>query len=165
LVGSTRKQNILLGFLLFLAAGAAGGCQKDQEPQPGLETEQSHTSQQESTVIVPLAVKNAWKAVRIAVLDKAHTKETTYIIPIGGTFPIPGSSMTIEVETFLPAFVIEGAVMTSHSNEPKNPAAKIKIKEHGAIVFNGWLFARFPTTHAFMHPNYGFTLVDAIPGR
>jgi hypothetical protein len=72
--------------------------------------------------------------------------------------------MSIEVEAFLPAFIKEGSVMTTSSNELKNPGAKVKITEKGNIIFNGWLFARFPT-NTFIHPNFGFTLVDAVPAK
>jgi hypothetical protein len=158
-------QRSLSAVALLLLAGAAGCQQKEQGPPPKIDTERSHQTKKEATVVVPDTVKGAWKAVKIAVVDKANVKETIYTIPIGSTVSLPGSSMKIEVEAFLPAFVMEGSVMTSSSNDLKNPGAKVKITEKGNIIFNGWLFSRFPTTHAFMHPNYGFTLVDAVPNR
>ena len=72
--------------------------------------------------------------------------------------------MSIEVEAFLPAFIIEGSVMTTSSNELKNPAAKVKITEKGNIIFKGWLFARFPANTS-INPNYGITLVDAVSAK
>jgi len=116
---------------------------------------------QEETLKVPDSVKKRWKAVRIAVIDKANIKETVYSIPVGSTFSVSDPPMTIEVEAFLPAFIKEGFAMTSSSDELKNPAAKIRISEKGNIIFNGWLFARFPTNTS-IHPKYGFTLVDAV---
>jgi hypothetical protein len=71
--------------------------------------------------------------------------------------------MIIQVETFLPAFIMEGSTMTSASNELKNPGAKVQITENGAVIFRGWLFSLFPNTQAFMHPKYGFSLVDVVP--
>jgi hypothetical protein len=160
-----RLQRLRSAVLLLVFVGLAGCQQKEKSPPIKMDSEQSHTTKKEATVIVPDTVKGAWKAVKIAVVDKANVKESVYTIPIGGSVSIPGSSMKIEVETFLPAFVMEGSVMTSSSNDLKNPGAKVKITEKGNIIFKGWLFARFPTTHAFMHPNYGFTLVDAVPNK
>jgi len=71
--------------------------------------------------------------------------------------------MSIEVENFLPAFIMEGSSITSASNDLKNPAAKVKINEASTVLFKGWMFARYPTTHAFMHPRFSFTLIDAVP--
>ncbi|HEY3308407.1 MAG TPA: hypothetical protein VGJ93_08110 [Desulfuromonadaceae bacterium] len=73
--------------------------------------------------------------------------------------------MSIEVETFLPAFTMEGSTMTSASNDLKNPAAKVRIVESDSGVFKGWLFTRYPTTHAFIHPRFSFKLMDAVPAN
>jgi hypothetical protein len=58
---------------------------------------------------------------------------------------------------------MDGTTLTSQSNEPKNPAAQVRIYENNAEIFKGWLFSLYPTTHALQHPRYGFTLVDFIP--
>ncbi len=123
----------------------------------------SHSARKEATIVVPPFVAGKWKAVRIAVIDKPHLSQKIYTIPIGGKLSIPASTMIIKVETFLPAFIMEGSILTSDSNDLKNPGVKVQITEHGAVIFRGWLFSKFPGTHAFMHPNYGFTLVDAVP--
>jgi hypothetical protein len=84
-------------------------------------------------------------------------------VDIGSTFTIPHSNISIKVENFLPHFMMEGTTLTSQSNEPKNPAAQVRIMEGGVEIFKGWLFTLYPTTHAFQHPKYGFTLVDFVP--
>lgn len=161
----TGLQRTLPAVSLLILAGIVGCQQKERGAPPKIDTERSHQTKKEATVVVPDAVKRSWKAVKIAVVDKANVKETIYTIPIGGTISLPGTPMKIEVEAFLPAFVMEGTVMTSASNDLKNPGAKVKITDKGSIIFNGWLFSRFPTTHAFMHPNYGFTLVGVVPAK
>lgn len=112
---------------------------------------------------MPDSVKGKWKAVKIAVTDKSGVKEHVFTIPIGGKITLPKTGMTIEVETFLPAFIMEGSVRTSSSNQLLNPGAKVLISESGTVIYKGWIFSRYPTTHAFTHPQYGFTLVDFIP--
>nr|WP_246545777.1 DUF2155 domain-containing protein [Pelotalea chapellei] len=142
------------------------GCQQDeQQVPPKLEIGRSHAATRESVIVVPESVKGQWKAVRIAVTDKTTGKTSVHTVPVGGKISLPPSSMVIHVETFLPAFVKEGPKMTSTSNTLKNPAAKVVISEGATVIFNGWLFSLFPNAHAFMHPRYGFTLVDVIPAK
>jgi len=144
------------------------GCQKSEPPQPPplqIDSARSHAAKKEATVIIPATVKGKWKAVKIDIIDKANAKEAIYSVPVGGKLAVPGTSMVIEVETFLPAFVMEGTAITSASNELTNPGAKVRISDKGGIIFNGWLFGKYPTAHAFMHPIYGFTLVDAVPHK
>lgn len=160
MIAHSRTLLIISTLLIFMMTG----CQdKDQQTPYKVETAQSHTSKKELSVVVPDTVKGKWKAVKIAVTDKTIAKQTIYTIPIGGAFTLPNSKMTIEVEVFLPAFVMEGSSMTSSSNSLKNPGTKVRITEGSAIIFKGWLFSLFPTTHALMHPRYGFTLVDVVP--
>ena len=157
-------QRILFIVALILSVSLTGCRQKEQKPPLRIDAAGSHVTKKEAGVVVPDSTKKAWKAVKIAVIDKANIKETVYTIPIGSSVSIPESSMSIEVEAFLPAFIMEGSVMTTSSNDLKNPAAKVKIIEKGSIIFTGWLFARFPA-NTFMHPSFGFTLVDAVPAK
>ncbi len=157
-----RGVRLLVFALCALALGA--GCAKKEEKVS--ETVPSHGAagvRKEATVVIPASVKGKWKAVKIAVTDKVNGKETVYTVAIGNAVTIPGANLTLKVDTFLPHFVMEGTTLTSQSNEPKNPAAQIRIMEGGKEIFKGWLFSLYPTTHAFQHPRYGFTLVDFVP--
>jgi len=157
-----QQKKLLALTLLF--AGLAG-CQQNQQPPPKLDAGSlnSHTAKKDARLVVPSFVAGRWKAVRIAVIDKSSVSQKIYTIPIGGKLAIPASSMVVTVETFLPAFIMEGSTMTSASNDLKNPGVKVQITENGAVIFKGWLFSKFPNTHAFMHPKYGFILVDVVP--
>jgi len=84
-------------------------------------------------------------------------------VAIGTQFAIPNTGLSIKVDNFLPHFTMDGTTHTSASNEPKNPAAQVRIYEGDKEIFKGWLFSLYPTTHALQHPKYGFTLVDFIP--
>jgi hypothetical protein len=139
-------------------------CQDHTEkPHDNLKPSTSHRTVGEKTVIVPPGVSRRWKAVKLAVIDKTRGTENIYVIPIGTPFRVPASALTITVEAFLPAFTMEGATITTSSNELVNPGAKVRIKEGGAPVFQGWLFSRFPNTHAVTHPKYGFSLIGVVP--
>ena len=147
----------------FLTLGLLGCQQQKQFAPPKVNTARSHNFKKEAIIVVPDSVKGKWKAIKIAVTDKSGTKEHVFTIPIGGKITVPKTNMTIEVETFLPAFIMEGSIRTSSSNKLQNPGAKVLISESEILIYKGWLFSRYPTTHAFMHPRYGFTLVDFIP--
>ena len=152
-------------FMLFaLLVIAAAGCSKKEEQKPeNAGSTHGQAQRKESVVVVPDTVKGKWKAVKIAVTDKTASKEMVYVMPLGVDFPLPGSDMVVRVENFLPHFSMEGTTLTSQTNEPKNPAAQVRIMEGGKEVFKGWLFSLYPTTHAFQHPKFGFTLVDFVP--
>jgi len=152
--------------VVTMVAAVVAGCSKKEEAKPEQMASphgEMATKKKESVVVVPESVKGKWKAVKIAVTDKAANKETVYTVAIGASLAIPDTGLTIAVDTFLPQFTMDGTTLTSQSNEPKNPAAQIRIMEGGKEVFKGWLFSLYPTTHAFNHPKYGFTLVDFIP--
>jgi hypothetical protein len=149
--------------LLLMALLMFSGCQKKDEGKNLAEVHPSMKPRKASVIVVPDSVKGKWKAVKIAVTDKMTNKESVFTVDIGSSFPVPETKIAVDVENFLPDFTMNGTVMTSQSNETKNPAAKIKIFEKGKEIFNGWLFSLYPTTHAVQHPRFGFTLVGFIP--
>jgi hypothetical protein len=141
------------------------GCTK-QEEKPSKEVASAAVPparKAEARVVVPDEVQGKWKAVKIAVLDKDHNKDQVYSVEIGSELALPDSGLILKVKNFLPAFIMDGTTMTSASNETRNPAAQIVIREGEREIFKGWLFTLYPGTHAFQHPRYSFTLVDFVP--
>ena len=116
-----------------------------------------------SVVVVPESVQGKWKAVKISVINKSTGKQKIYTIAIGSQLKVPDSDLTLKVENFLPHFVMEGTTLTSQSNELLNPAAQLRISEGGREIYKGWLFTLYPTTHAFQHPLFSFTLAGYLP--
>jgi hypothetical protein len=147
--------------LSLVAMVAAAGCNQRENEKPAVSKPQP--VKMASVVVVPGSVKGKWKAVKIAVADKNAERQKVYTIAIGSEFKLPGSDLTLKVENFLPHFVMDGTTLTSQSNELRNPAAQLRVSEGGRVIYNGWLFTLYPTTHAFQHPQYGFTLVDYVP--
>ena len=123
----------------------------------------SHRTVKEKMIFVPPEVTQRWRDVKLAVIDKTRGTENIYVIPIGSLFKVPTSALTIIVEAFLPSFKMEGTTITTSSNELENPGAKFRIYEKGIPVFEGWLFTKFPNTHAVSHPRFGFSLIGAVP--
>jgi hypothetical protein len=136
------------------------GC-SDKQKSPS--STDSAPVKREAKVVVPPEVQGQWKAVRIAVFNKESRKETVYTVDIGSSFRIKSTSLTLKVLYFLPAFIMDGTVMTSVSNELKNPAALVEVRDHDKQIFKGWLFSLYPGAHPFQHPNYSYTLVDFVP--
>ncbi|HKI51521.1 MAG TPA: hypothetical protein VJ995_05570 [Geothermobacteraceae bacterium] len=147
---------VLVAMLLSMT-----GCGKQDETQ-GQEAQLSSEKKQ-TQVIVPEEIKGRWKAVKIAVQDKENNKQDVYTVNIGNGFVVGDSDLTLRVENFLPYFQMDGMTLTSVSNDPRNPAAQISISENGHEVFKGWLFSKYPNTHAFQHPRFSFSLVDFVP--
>jgi hypothetical protein len=122
----------------------------------------------ETVLSVPEAVKGKWKAVVLAVEDKATKKSSEYTVNLHSDFKIPNTDLKIEVGDFLPEFRMNGLQITSASNEPNNPAVGVKVFEGGKLIFPapgkkwGWLYAKFPTMHPFQHAKYGISLKEGI---
>jgi hypothetical protein len=153
-----RTLTVFLALLALLACGK----KEDKAGAPAGE-QQGVGAKKEAVVKVPDSVKGKWRAVKVSVLDKTTNKDTVILIPVGQEVKVPDTSLSIAVEVFLPHFTIDGTALTSQSNEPKNPAAQIRILDNGKEIHRGWLYSLYPSTHAFQHPRYGFTLVDFIP--
>lgn len=156
-------------FLILFLIVVAGCKEKEQPTALQVASGRSHYKPKGAVIVVPDSVKGAWQAVKISVIKKTGTKneEKTYTVPINRSITTNDNSMKIEIKAFLPAFVIEGSVATSLSNELKNPAVKAKITDvrSDQVIFDGWLFSRFPASHAFVNPNYDFGLLAAIPAK
>lgn len=157
-------QKVKRTLLVIFSAAVLTACQEHSEknldtPKPRI----SHRTVKEKTIVVPREVTQRWKAVKMAVIDKTRGTESIYVIPIGQSFAVPSSMLSITVEAFLPAFIMEGTSITTSSNELTNPGVKVKIYENNSPVFLGWIFLKFPNTHAVTHPKFGFSLLDVIP--
>ena len=136
--------------------------QQPRRNQTGSATSHEQSVAKKTTVVVPPVSKGTWRAVVIGVTDKKIGRTTDCQIPIGSQTSLSGSDLTITVEHFLPHFIMQGTLLTSQSDDPKNPAAQVRVVAGGEEIFTGWLFAYFPTTHVSQHPRYGFTLKGYI---
>jgi hypothetical protein len=163
IIARTAQLPVALVFLaLFLVSCQDRAEKLNENIHESLQPRTSHQTVKEKTIIVPPEVARRWQAVKLAVIDKTRGTENIYIIPVGTSHSTP-SALTIQVEAFLPAFTMEGSTITTSSNELINPSAKVKITENGAPIFKGWLFLKYPNTHAVTHPKYGFSLVGVVP--
>ena len=109
-------------------------------------------------VSVPPDVQSKWKSVVIEVANKQTNEKKDYVIDIKQSFIIPDTKIRLDVLTFLPDFSMSPKGITSLSNEPRNPAAKVVIYEDGTKIFESWLFQKLPTVHPFEHKVYAIKL-------
>jgi len=116
----------------------------------------------EKKVVVPDAVKGAWKAVKIEVEFKDKKAKKQFTVPLNSEFKVPDTDLVIKTGEFLPHFTMAAESITSSSNNPENPAAQLEVFQNQKEIFHGWLFSKFPTVHPFQHDKYGMTLVEGV---
>jgi hypothetical protein len=178
--GGFMKKTILVAVCSLSLLFTVGACKNKQEqtaPPTGMERQlpAGHVPtgpvsgqpnvvmpKGEPSVTVPDSVKGKWKAVVIAVEDKATKKSKDYTVDLNSGLDIPGSNLKVEVGDFLPDFKMEGLKITSMTNEPVNPAVRIKVYENGKEIFKGWLFQKFPKIHSFEHEKYSLSLKSGV---
>lgn len=172
------KKLALLTALLMIVGSAATGCKKKEPPptpppmpgqgmpgmpgmpgQPGAPAPMGGGAPKK--IIVPDAVKNAWKSVKVEVEYKEKKSRKAFTIPLNSDFKIPDSDLTLKVGDFLPHFSMTADSITSASNNLENPAVRIEVVQAGKPLFTGWLFAKYPAVHPFQHDKYGLSLVEA----
>lgn len=113
-------------------------------------------------VVTPPALRNRWKAIRVALKVKSTGKEHQHDILLNQDIKLPDSPLIIHLQSPLPSFSMEGGVFTSKSEAMENPAVFATLKQENKIVFKGWMFIKFPDTHAFEHPDYALRVVDFV---
>jgi len=121
--------------------------------------------QKERQVIVPDFVKGKWDAIVIRIEDRQGKETWEATVPIGKRLQLQGTPFEIEVQYFFPSFFMDDARITSVSNDPHNPAAKIVVYEDAKKIHDGWIFAAMPEVHAFNHPRYGLLLVRGVEAQ
>jgi hypothetical protein len=169
------KKKILAVTLGFALAVSVGACGKKEEQQPiprvpitetpvGMPMASPHGPRVEKTVVVPDDVKASWSKVKLAFEDRTTKKSAEYIVKIGSEFNIPNTNLKVAVGEFLPDFKMDGATITSASNNPNSPAVRIEVFDAGQSIFRGWLFMKFPDVHPFAHDRYGLKLIEGVKG-
>ena len=113
-------------------------------------------------VVVSKEVKAKWKAVKIAVENKAAKATKEYTVNVGGDLAIPNTKLTVKVLNFLPDFKMTDKEFTSSSDKPNMPAAQVSVLENGKEIWSNWLFSMQPGIHPFQNDAIGLTLVGGV---
>lgn len=160
---------VLSAMVLMLSVVACKKQEKVPAPLPTAPADALHGmgapmgAKKESAVVVPDALKGKWKAARIVVTEIGSKKETSHVVPVGADFLLPGTGLTLRIENLLPDFTMGNGIITSKSDKMDNPAAQVRIFEGGKEGFKGWMFVKFPDTHAYQHSKYTLKLVEFVP--
>ena len=170
------KKFTLLVAVLMMVVIAGTGCKKKEPPpppmppqgapgqpgMPGAPHGEPGAPPVEKKIIVPDAVKGAWKAVKVEVEFKGKNSKKAFTIPLNSEFKVPDSDITLKVGNFLPHFTMAADQITSGSNNLENPAAQIEVFQGGKEIFHGWLFAKYPAVHPFQNDKFGLVLLEGI---
>jgi len=168
------KKVLAVVILLFISVSVNACKKKEQKPQlppghPAMEggmppagAGMPAAPKVERTVVVSKEVAAKWKAVKLAIENRAAKSTKEYTVNIGSELPIPNTKMTVKVLAFLPDFKMTDKEFYSSSDKPNQPAAQITVAENGKEIWNNWLFSLQPTIHPFQHENIGILLIGGV---
>ena len=161
-------------FAATLATVLAWGCRERGRPDPDVRMATSHDPENVAAgemapgrgaaprLEVPPEVGQAYSGIRLRWRDASSQKEGVLDVPLEGSARVPGTSLDVRAQVFLPAFTMSQDVITSAGVESDNPAARIEVSEGGKTLFAGWIFTRFPDVHPFTHPRVSLQLEGGV---
>ncbi len=138
-------------------------------PHEGMSTddaqEDPHANvKKERKVNVPASVTDKYKSLIVEVKNKKENTTVQADILIGQKAEVTGTPFTIEIEYYLPDFVIDtDGTITTRTADEKNPVAKIKVYKFNEVFFDGWLFKEHPDEHgSFKDELYSISIVKSL---
>jgi hypothetical protein len=173
-------KKIVAVLVVLVLAVSFGACKKKEEKpqlpqggQPGMEGGMPPAGMQnapnvtnvpkvERTVVVSKEVTAKWKAVKLAIANKAAKTTKEYTVNVGSELAIPDTKMSVKVLNFLPDFKMSDKEFYSVSDKPNQPAAQVVVSENGKEIWSNWLFAMQPGVHPFQHENIGIVLIGGV---
>ena len=147
-----KKLLLLLIPALIITTASCGKSKEDEAAQKARETELSTLTEAkyqppqpvplpEGTVVqVPDAIKAKYSTVTMGVGNRKTKEIKEFKVRVGETASVPGTDYRIKVMDYLPDWAYRGKVVTSKSDEPKDPAVRAIIYEKDKEVFNGFIF-------------------------
>ena len=164
------QRKIVAVLVVLVFAVSFGACKKKEEGHPGMEGGMPPAGMQsmpnvpkvERTVVVSKEVTAKWKAVKLAVANKAAKTTKEYTVNVGSELTIPDTKMSVKVLNFLPDFKMSDKEFYSVSDKPNQPAAQVVVTENGKEIWTNWLFAMQPGVHPFQHENIGIVLIGGV---
>ena len=169
-------KKIVAVLVMLVLAVSFGACKKKEEKpvmpagHPGMEggmppagmPETQNMPKVERKVVVSKEVTAKWKAVKLAVTNKAAKTTKEYTVNIGSELAIPDTKIRVQVLNYLPDFKMSDKEFYSASDKPNQPAAQVLVTENGKEIWANWLFALQPTVHPFQHENIGIVLMGGV---
>ena len=96
----------------------------------------------------------------LSVAPRANAKQTRkYKAEIGERFTLEDKSYDVKVKRFIPDFTLDqNKQAVSRSQEPRNPAVQIALFKDNKLLYEKWIFLKFPDFHGSEKGDYRFTL-------
>ena len=122
------------------------------------------SAKKERKFVIPKEVSEKYKSLILEVKNVPENSSVQTDILIGQKSEVTGTPFEIEVEHYLPDFVIDSdGAITTRSAEEKNPVAKIKVYKFGEVFFDGWLYKNHPSEHgSFVDKAYSLSLIKSV---
>jgi cytochrome c biogenesis protein len=79
--------------------------------------------------------------------EKGVEKRQMLTLTPGTPVPLGDQGAMVKLSDFIPDFVLEGNQISSHSDEPRNPAIRLQVTRLGGETSSAWILAKFPDAH------------------
>lgn len=104
------------------------------------------------------AVKARYKSVNIRVADNSKGTKDAISIDVDVKKAL-ADGFSIMVEYFVPDYMIAGDFIGSRTDEPNNPAVRLKLYKDDKVVASGWVFENMPQYNSYSHLRYAVVLL------
>jgi cytochrome c biogenesis protein len=96
----------------------------------------------------------------LSVAPRANAKKARkYKAEVGERFTLEDKSYDVKVKRFIPDFTLDqNKQVVSRSQEPRNPAVQIALFKDNKLLYEKWIFLKFPDFHGSEKGDYRFTL-------
>ena len=167
-----KKLLLLLVPALIIATASCGKSKDDEAAEKARQMELSNFTEgayqppkpiplpSDMVIKVPDSVKAKYSTVTMGVGNRKTKEIKEFKVRVGETASVPGTDYRIKVMDYLPDWAYRGKVVTSKSDEPKDPAVRAIIYEKDKEVFNGFIFQKL-LTPSFMTDAWVIGLLGA----
>lgn len=130
------------------------------EPASMPTVSQNKSKSEQREIFIPESLQGKYQQVVLEVTTPNMTSPTELELPLNGQAQQTAYG-ELTVKDYLPAFVVQGGVITSKGLDESNPALWVKWQRNDEKLFSGWLFRDHPTLHPIRQPGYQLRLIAA----
>lgn len=163
-------------FVCALLVGCSQNAKKDGTPMSAPTKQESSVAKNDTSAdtgvqnlkvsksdeLLP-EIASAYKGIVVSAADIKKGTNVEMEVPFGTETKINNTPLTIIVQSYFPDFTMVNGGVANKSMTENNPGAKVVIKKDGTMVFDGWLFQKFPGAHGFDDPDYNIIMIKSAP--